>query len=234
MVGLQFKVNILIVYSMNMMDIHVSPSLTLTELCTLMGKHGSDKGGVYNPPYPRHCYTKYYYELFSPIKHNHLRIFELGIGSTNNYPYNMGANGRPGGSLRGWREFFPNAHIYSADIDRSILVNEERIQTFYCDQGSKESILDMWNNPALQEEFDIIIDDGCHEVFHNVTFFENSFHKLKKGGIYIIEDTIRPQEATWLDKINYWEKQYPDSKFRYVRIDNPLYEEDILIVVQKL
>jgi hypothetical protein len=30
----------------------------------LMQKHGSDKGG------PRHCYTKYYNELFSPMQEN--------------------------------------------------------------------------------------------------------------------------------------------------------------------
>jgi hypothetical protein len=199
-----------------------------------MEKHGSDKGGTHNPPYPRHRYTLYYYELFSQMKDKYVRLFELGIGSIQNYPYNIGSNGRPGGSLRGWRDFFPNGRIYAGDIDRSILVNDERIQTFYCDQGSKDSILDMWNQPDLHEEFDIIIDDGCHEVFHNITFFENSFHKVKKGGVYIIEDTMPPEETIWLNKITEWQKHYPDSVFKYIKIDNPLYNTDILIVAQKM
>ena len=37
-------------------------------------------------------------------------------------------------------------------------------------------------------EFDIIIDDASHEVSHQVLRFPIYFPKLKKGGLYIIED----------------------------------------------
>ena len=36
--------------------------------------------------------------------------------------------------------------------------------------------------------FDIIIEDGLHTFEANKCFFENSIHKVKRGGIYIIED----------------------------------------------
>jgi len=36
--------------------------------------------------------------------------------------------------------------------------------------------------------FDVIIDDGLHEYHANISFFENSIFKLKKGGYYIVED----------------------------------------------
>ena len=42
--------------------------------------------------------------------------------------------GKPGASLRVWRDYFPNAIIYGADIDKDILFAEERIKTFYIDQ----------------------------------------------------------------------------------------------------
>ena len=102
-------------------------------------------------------------------------MFELGLGTNNvNVTSNMGTNGRPGASLYGWSEFFPNSKIFGADIDKGILFNTDRIKTFYCDQ----------TNP------DIIIEDGLHTYEANVCFLENSIHKLKVNGYYIVEDII--------------------------------------------
>lgn len=94
----------------------------------------------------------------------------------------MGKNGTPGASLRAWKEFLEKSEVFGGDIDRSILFEEDRIKTFYVDQGSSDSIRTLWSSPDLIEPFDVIIDDGCHEFDFNVRFFENSFHKLKSGG----------------------------------------------------
>jgi hypothetical protein len=45
----------------------------------------------------------------------------------------------------------------------------------------------MWKNIGIHN-FDIIIDDGLHTTDANINLFTNSFNKLKKNGIYIIED----------------------------------------------
>ena len=107
-----------------------------TIMCQTMSKCGSDKGLGY------HNYTTVYSTLFSKYRDHALLIFELGIGTTNpqfasNMGVNshMGANGRPGVSLRGWHELFPNALVYGADIDRDVLFEEDRIKTFYCDHS---------------------------------------------------------------------------------------------------
>ena len=55
----------------------------------------------------------------------------------------MGKEGRPGASLYGWCEFFPNSHIFGADIDDDVLFNTKKIKTFYCDQTNPESIKKM-------------------------------------------------------------------------------------------
>ena len=39
----------------------------------------------------------------------------------------MGSEGVPLASLRAWRDYFKNANIYGADIDKGILKDEERI-----------------------------------------------------------------------------------------------------------
>jgi hypothetical protein len=154
-------------------------------LCDIMNKHGSDKAS-------QHTYTPFYEKLFSELKNKKINLFELGIGTNNpNIKSTMGIDGIPGASLRGWSEYFQFGNIYGADIDRNILFSEDRIKTFYVDQTNAKDIEALWSNDELSNiEFDIIIDDGLHEPTAAITFFQNSFNKLKKDGIYIIEDVI--------------------------------------------
>jgi hypothetical protein len=98
----------------------------------------------------------------------------------------MGANGRPGASLRVWRDYFPKSTIYGADIDSSTLFTEDRIFTGYMDQTNPESIKGFWEKYDIYPN--IIIDDGLHRFSAGVTLFENSFNRLTPGGVYIIED----------------------------------------------
>ena len=167
-------------------------------LCDIMNKYGSDKGSGH------HNYTEsVYYDLFKNIKDEPLFIFELGLGTNNtSVPSNMGQNGKPGASLHGWSEFFPNAKIFGADIDKDILFQTDKIKTFYCDQTNPQVIKDMWSSLP---QFDIIIEDGLHTYDANVCFFENSIHKLKPGGIYFIEDISINDITKFQNKIkNEW------------------------------
>ena len=158
-----------------------------TELCSVMTKHGSDKGLCYDY---NHNYTTLYTRLFTKFNNRSINIFEVGLGTNNlDVPSNMSATGIPGASLRGWKEYFPNANIYGADIDRRILFDEERIVTFFVDQTDPQTVQTLWNNPKLMDiKFDIIVDDGLHTFNANDTFLSNSFNKLNEGGIYIVED----------------------------------------------
>ena len=189
-----------------------------TPLCEMMGRNKSDKGDV-NINNSWHNYTTFYYSIFKSLSDKKLRIFELGLGTNNvNLPSNMGANGRPGASLYGWQEFFPNSEIFGADIDKDILFNTDRIKTFYCDQTNPEIIKQMWDEPELQENFDIIIEDGLHTFSANVCFFENSIHKLKQNGFYIIEDINNNDNILFLNKIKEWEDLYKDCLFTLLNI----------------
>ena len=88
-----------------------------------------------------------------------------------------------------WKDYFVNANVYGADIDKEILKNEDRIKTFYVDQTNAISISELYKNIG-NVNFDIIIDDGLHEYNANICLFENSFKYLSKQGIYIIEDVF--------------------------------------------
>jgi len=189
-----------------------------TPLCEIMGRNRSDKGNL-NITESWHNYTTFYYSIFKLLCNKNLRIFELGLGSNNvNVPSNMGVNGIPGASLYGWQEFFPNSNIFGADIDSDILFNTNKIKTFYCDQTNPEIIKKMWDESILRENFDIIIEDGLHTFEANVCFFENSIHKLKQNGFFIIEDIRECDEDLFKNKIKEWEDKYIGYTFTLLKI----------------
>ena len=170
-----------------------NPNNYLAKLCDM---YGSDKGEVHNEgihpyPWPSHTYADYYSWLFDSRRLNIKMIFECGIGTNNpNLPSSMQVNGKPGASLRVWRDYFPNALVYGVDIDREILFQENRIRTFYLDQVEQESILDFWEKIKGDnfEKFDLMIDDGLHTFKAGSTLFVNSIENLRDDGVYIIED----------------------------------------------
>jgi SAM-dependent methyltransferase len=152
-----------------------------TELCQIMNSNGSDKGSGH------HNYTKFYDFIFKNIKSEVKYVFELGLGTNNlNIPSNMSGLGTPGGSLRGWRDYFSNAKVFGADIDRDILIQEDNINTFYCDQTNPNSVKELCNN--FNFKFDVVIEDALHTFDANRIFLENFIDVVKDGGIFIIED----------------------------------------------
>ena len=147
-------------------------------------------------------YDDYYSEIFSLSKNKIQNVFELGIGSCDiDNQYNMNFLGKkyiPGASLKVWKDYFFNANIFGADIDKNTLFSEDRIKTSWVDQTNKETIIDMYKNFGV-EKFDIMIDDGCHRYNETINFFENSIDNLANDGIYIIEDIAPSQRKKFLN-----------------------------------
>jgi hypothetical protein len=201
-----------------------------TDLCKIMTDFGSDKGRGH------HNYTIYYDSLFNKLKEKELQVFELGLGTNNlDVKSNMGSDGKPGASLRGWKNYFPNSYIYGADIDSRILFEEDRIKTFHCDQTNVNSINEMWNNQYLKNlYFDIIIEDGLHEFYANLIFLENSIHKLKPGGYYICEDLTNKTVESFEKIIKDLEKKFTNCNFIIEKIKHEYnFNDNNLLVIYK-
>ena len=163
-----------------------------SELTRLCGLYGSDKGSLVTEGHPyrskAHNYTDHYSRLFAHYRPYVKKVFECGLGTNNPLiPSTMGIRGKPGASLRVWRDYFPNAQVFGADIDRDILFSEERILTYFVDQTSPAMIAQMWDQIG-KTDFDLIIDDGLHTVEAGTTFFTNSIDRLSRDGLYIVED----------------------------------------------
>jgi len=141
----------------------------------------------------------------------------------------MGICGKPGASLRVWQDYFPNADIFGADIDRNILFQEGRIKTYYMDQLNPESIEEFWKKVDFND-FDIMIDDGLHTFDAGWSLLKNSIHKLNSNGTYIIED-VSPKDFVLFEKAF----KRTDFKADFVTLDRPFIDSknNSLIIVRK-
>ena len=154
----------------------------------LFNKYGSDKS-------KNHDYHLIYSSLFkNPNKVK--KVLEIGIGTNNtDLISNMGASGVPGASLRAFKDFFINAKIYGADIDKNILFKDNKINTFFVDQSEITSIKTLYKK--IGNKFDLIVDDGLHSVFTNLNIILTSLSKLNKKGWLIIEDIGFEKKDIW-------------------------------------
>jgi hypothetical protein len=153
------------------------------DLADLLNKYGSDKDSS--------GYSHVYSIMFDKIKHEKLNVLEIGIGTmipnvSSSMKGYMPDTYLPGASLRAWNDYFINSAIYGVDIQLDTQINHDRIHTFIADSTNADSVNQLMTK--LDVQFDIIIDDGCHNDAAQKKTLANFFPYLKDGGIYIIED----------------------------------------------
>lgn len=142
--------------------------------------YGTDKGPRENG------YTVVYDMFIGQRRHEPINLLEIGL-----------ARGGPevGGdadrevidvpSVRMWRDFLPNAHIYGADISDFSSYQSDNFTFFRVDCGNRDELRKI---AEAGVEFHVIVDDGSHASYHQqLTWFE-LFRSLAPGGLYIIED----------------------------------------------
>jgi hypothetical protein len=124
-----------------------------------------------------HVYGYTYGNIFWKLKYRPIKILEIGIGGYDRW---LG-----GESLIAWQAYFPFAKIVACDIQPKQSLNTFRTKIYKFDQSLQQDI----NMLCAQEtSFDIIIDDGSHLSQHQIFTFENLYHYVKEGGVYVIED----------------------------------------------
>lgn len=175
----------------------ICPDFT-EKLRALFANYGSDKSTI-------HDYYRVYSDVLSVLRTNRdLKLLEIGLGTNNsNLVSSMGANGMPGASVRAFRDALPNSLIYGADIDGSILFEEERIRTAWVDQMDSASYEKMLVELDLeQDRFDLIIDDGLHAVTANINSLVFALKYLNDGGFFVAEDIPERTLRAWWPVIN--------------------------------
>ena len=176
------------VESIESFSVETSSTDGAKELKTLLTAYGSDKGTTHN-----------YHLAYDRLIGNPAgiaKIFEIGLGTNNvDVVSTMGSGGKPGDSLRAFRDYCPSAQIIGADFDKRILFAEDRIQTFFVDQTDVETFAPL--GQAIGCNFDLMIDDGLHAPnanLHSLNFF---LPRIKVGGWAVVEDIAPPTETIW-------------------------------------
>ena len=123
-----------------------------------------------------HSYIEnYYHYKFDKIRLNKLNILEIGVST--------------GLSLEMWCEYFPNSNIIGVELDNiNYKPSNNRIKLIIGDGTDSKTYKDIG-------DLDIIIDDGSHVFTDQIFSYAILYDKLKKGGIYIIEDVKNIDEV---------------------------------------
>lgn len=141
------------------------------DLGNLLTKYGSDKS-------TRHNYHILYADLLK--RDETFALLEVGLGRMSEVIKGECA------SLKAFRDWAPNAHLYGMDIEKRLLFQEERIHTYWADQFDEATITEAAKN--IKEPLDLIIDDGLHRPWTNLNTLHALLPLLKEGGHYVIED----------------------------------------------
>jgi 8-demethyl-8-alpha-L-rhamnosyltetracenomycin-C 2'-O-methyltransferase len=168
----------------------------LTELAI---KYRTDKWG-------KHNYTPYYFELFKGMRDWVKKVVEVGVAE--------------GAGVRMFRDFFPNAMIYGAEIDKKRIFSEDRIRVIKCDQSKTDDLVNFLSITGF--DIDIFVDDGSHEPKHQVHTCLTVLPLLKKESVYIIEDVSEPSIVEYFE----------DFDYKLVRVGER-YDDQLLILRQK-
>ena len=159
-----------------------------TKLSELFKSYGSDKSTTHNYYKIYNCLLK---ELGEPQK-----ILEIGLGTNNvDVVSTMGKNGKPGASLRAFRDFTANAKVFGADFDSRILFTEDRIETYFVDQTNIHTFTELSQN--VGNDFDLMIDDGLHSPNANLHSLHFFLQNIKVGGFAVVEDINVLTKPIW-------------------------------------
>jgi hypothetical protein len=155
-----------------------------------------------------------------------------------------------GGSLQMWKNYFGNkAKIYGIDIVPACKnLEEENIEIFI---GSQSDKLFLENVKSKIPPIDILIDDGGHMMYQQITSFEVLFDHIKDNGIYLCEDlhtsywvnfgggykrkgTFIEYSKNLIDYLNaYHSRQKSLNVNKYTKTINSLHYYDSILVIEK-
>ncbi len=128
-----------------------------------------------------HSYTEIYWGFFQPYLDKEINFLEIGIQS--------------GGSSALWCRLFPKAKFIWIDV--ASIWNSYNIALMDYKRGLfiKADAYDMNTSVAIEDRFDIIIDDGSHKLSDQMACIDLYLPKLKDDGIMVIEDLQKYEDV---------------------------------------
>ena len=187
-----FKRNIIYNFKKKfLIDTENVSKLTLDEL---FHYYGSDKANVFKKSNKQgHGFSTFYTDHFDHLKKNKINILEIGSYA--------------GASAAAFTKYFPNANIFCFDVNISnFKFASKKIHVFGIDVNNKNKVKNTLTKIFKQHQFfqfDLIIDDGSHNLKDIFCSLNLLFQFLKKDGTFIIEDFKHPNYYQYNRNINH-------------------------------
>jgi 8-demethyl-8-alpha-L-rhamnosyltetracenomycin-C 2'-O-methyltransferase len=172
----------------------------VASLCELFAQYPTDKNTA-------HSYGPIYDQLLDPRRSEVRRVLEIGV--------------HKGASLRAWRDYFPQAQVVGLDCCAECMFSEPRITTILGQAASPECLESL----AAQGPWDLVVDDGSHELAQQLAALLGLWSSVRRGGLYTIEDV---REHRWVEVLS----ALPGATVHDLRSQKGL-ADDILVVLQK-
>lgn len=180
-------------------DIFFKEFLFMKKLTEIANIALTDKGTVKDEA---HAYTEFYNDIFEQYKNTgkKINILEIGVDT--------------GASLKMFNMFFDyNCEIYALDIDLSKNTYQaENVHLYHVNQNNKQEIENFLAN-INNIKFDIILDDGSHQLEHQIHSLLYLYKSLSETGIYILEDLHTYKWGRIIDSPLYYLSFYGDNSF---------------------
>jgi hypothetical protein len=192
-----------------------------------------------------HHYFKIYDKHFKRFIGKNPTVLEIGVDR--------------GGSLEMWNYYFDNkCTIYGIDINPDCLNVPEKLQSdnIHISIGDQEN-RNFWQDYLKDKpKFDIVIEDGGHQMNQQIVTYEELYDNVSDNGVYLCEDlhtsywneyggelnkkgTFIEYSKNFIDMINFYHiRAVPSSdifikskKFR--QITNSIHYYDSIMVLEK-
>ena len=175
--------------------IHIdTDNIKTNSLDELFYHYGSDKADIFKKTANKgHGYSNFYKQKLEKVKNQKINILEIGSYA--------------GASAAALVKYLPESNIFCFDINISnFIYKSKKIHVFGLDINNKNKTIKTLNKISDQyeiKEFDIIIDDGSHNLRDILTALKFFFKYLKNKGLYVIEDFKHPNYYQYNKNINH-------------------------------
>ena len=149
----------------------------------LFHEYGSDKANIFKlNQQPGHGYSIYYEKKLETYKNKNLNILEIGSYA--------------GASAAAFTKYLSKSKVYCFDVNTSNFKKKnEKINVFGIDINNQTKVQKTLNKIFSEQnftQFDLIIDDGSHNLSDILISLKFFFKYVKNKVLYIIEDYKHP------------------------------------------
>ena len=149
----------------------------------LLHEYGSDKANIFKlNKQPGHGYSLYYEKKLEIYKNKNLNILEIGSYA--------------GASAAAFTKYLPKSKVYCFDVNISnFKYKSKNINVYGIDINNQKKVVKTLNKIFSEQnfnQFDLIIDDGSHNLSDILNSLKIFLKYVKNKGLYIIEDYKHP------------------------------------------